>query len=311
MCLALDYRSRKSWSYEEGFLLIFMKGFTMRIFFAMLFLLASSVLCAQDLNGVWRGKLTPEAGGCFPVYYLELQISFANNMITGNAYDYYDKSRFVRLDFNGRFNANTKRLVLIEDRILTVQIPRECFPCVKTYDLTYSQNGKDEFLMGDFKGFGADKKTACPPGRIVLQRMVTPEFPVQVKQNDTLAKIQQSLQLKPREKDVVQTYQIDTSHLKIDIYDNAEIDDDTVSVFLNNTLLLYKKRLTDKALTLNVQAFPGQEYELMMYADNLGRIPPNTALMVITSGKKRYELRVVSSETKSAVIKFIYNPQQQ
>ncbi len=282
----------------------------MRIIIAILFLLTTSVLTAQDLNGIWRGKLTPEAGGCFPVYYLELQINFANNMIAGNAYDYYDKSRFVRLDFNGRFNANTKRLVLIEEKILTVQIPRECFPCIKTYDLTYSQNGKNEFLTGDFKGFGADRKTTCPPGRIILQRVMQADFPVQVRQNDTLAKIQENLKLKPREKEVVQVYQIDTSHLKIDIYDNAEIDDDTVSVFLNNTLLLYKKRLTDRALTLNVTAFPGQEYELMMYADNLGRIPPNTALMVITSGKKRYELRVSSSETKSAVVKFIYNPPQ-
>lgn len=282
----------------------------MRFIFAILFLLTSSVLSAQDLNGIWRGKLTPEAGGCFPVYYLELQISYVNNLITGNAYDYYDKARFVRLDFNGRFNSNTKRLVLIEEKILTVQIPRDCFPCIKTYDLTYSQNGKNEFLTGDFKGFGADKKTACPPGRIVLQRVMTPDFPVQIRQNDTLAKIQQSIQLKPREKEVVKVYEIDTSYLKIDIYDNAEIDNDTVSVFLNNTLLLYKKRLTDRALTLSVNAYPGQEYELMMYADNLGSIPPNTALMVITSGKKRYELRVSSSEQKSAVVKFVYNPPQ-
>ena len=282
----------------------------MRFIIAILFLLTSSVLSAQDLNGIWRGKLTPKDGGCFPVYYLELQISSINNILSGNAYDYYDKSRFVRLDFNGRFNASTKRLVLIEDKVIKAQIPRECFTCIKTYDLTYSRNGNVELLTGDFKGFGADRKEPCPPGRIELQRVLVPEFPVQVRQNDTLAKIQQSMQLKPREKEVVKVYQIDTSNLKIDIYDNAEIDDDTVSVFMNNTLLLYKKRLTDRALTLNVQAFPGQEYELMMYAENLGRIPPNTALMVITSGTKRYELRVVSSDVKSAVIKFIYNPPQ-
>ena len=283
----------------------------MRCIIAMAFLLASSVLSAQDLNGIWRGKLTPESGGCFPVYYLELQISAANNILSGNAYDYYDKSRYVRLDFNGRFNALTKRLVLIEDKILTVQIPRDCFACIKTYDLTYSQNGKDEFLTGEFKGHSADKRTICPPGRIVLQRMMQAEFPVEVRQNDTLAKIQQNLQLKPREKEVVKTYKLDTSHIKIEIYDNAEIDNDTVSVFLNNTLLLYKKRLTDKALPLVVNAFPGTEYELMMYAENLGSIPPNTALMVITSGKSRYELRVSSSEQKSAVVKFIFEPKPQ
>ena len=282
----------------------------MRLILALFFLFTAPALMAQDLNGIWRGKLTPEAGGCFPVYYLELQISSANNILSGNAYDYYDKARFVRLDFNGRFNATTKRLVLIEDKILTVQIPRDCFPCIKTYDLTYSKNGKEEFLTGDFKGVGSDRRSPCPPGRIVLQRMLQSEFPVEVRQNDTLARLQQQLQLKPRQKEVVQIYQLDTSHIKIELYDNAEIDNDTVSVFLNNTLLLYKKRLTDRALPLVVNAFPGTEYEFMMYAENLGTIPPNTALMVITSGKKRYELRVTSSEQKSAVVKFIYNPPQ-
>lgn len=282
----------------------------MRNTLALLLLLFTSVLHAQDLSGIWRGTLTPQAGGCFPVYHLELQINFANNTMTGNAYDYYDKSRYVRLDFNGRYNATTKRLVLIEDKVITVQIPRDCFPCIKTYDLTWSKSGNTEYLRGDFKGVGADGRSPCPPGQIVLQRMLVPEFPVQVRQNDTLAKIQQSLQLKPREKEVVQTYQLDTSHIKIELYDNAEIDNDTVSVFLNNTLLLYKKRLTDKALPLVVNIYPGTEYEFMMYAENLGSIPPNTALMVITSGKKRYELRLASSEQKSAVVKFVYNPPQ-
>ena len=266
---------------------------------------------AQNLNGIWRGKLTQDPGGCYPVYFLELQISaIDHNSISGNSYDFYDKTRFVRLDFSGRYNATTKRLVIIESKVLTFQIPRDCVPCIKTYDLSYTNNGKEEFLTGDWKGFEMERRAVCPPGKITLQRVMQSEFPIQVRQNDTLARIQESLKLQPREKDVVQTYQLDTSDLKIDIYDNAEIDDDTVSVFLNNTLLLYKKRLTDKALTLKLQAFPGTEYELMMYADNLGKIPPNTALMIITAGQKRYELRVVSSEQKSAVVKFVYQPKQ-
>ena len=87
---------------------------------------------------------------------------------------------------------------------------------------------------------------------------------------------------------------------------DGEIDDDTVSVFLNNTLLLHKKRLTDKALVLNITAFPNTDYELMMYAENLGKIPPNTSLMVITAGKNRYEMRISSDEQKNAVVRFRY-----
>jgi hypothetical protein len=278
-------------------------------FFFFLVLISDSH--AQNLNGIWRGKLTQDPGGCYPIYYLELQISAIDaNNISGNSYDFYDKARYVRLDFSGRYNAQTKRLVIIESKVLTFEIPRDCVPCIKTYDLSYTINGKDEFLTGDWKGFEMERRGVCPPGKITLQRVMQSEFPIHIRQNDTLAKIQQTLKLEPRDKDVVKTIQVDTSELKIDLYDNAEIDDDTITVFLNNTLLLYRKRLTDKPLTLKVHAFPGTEYELMMYADNLGRIPPNTALMVITAGKNRYEVRLASTEQKSAVVRFIYQPSQ-
>jgi hypothetical protein len=42
-----------------------------------------------------------------------------------------------------------------------------------------------------------------------------------------------------------------------------------------------------------------------MYADNLGSIPPNTALMVVTDGNKRYEVRITSDLQKSGTIRFI------
>src|SRR4051812_43845345 len=123
----------------------------LRLLAFCLFIMLMMSTTAQDLNGIWRGKLTQDPGGCYPVYYLELQISALDaNSITGNSYDFYDKSRFVRLDFKGRYNAQTKRLVIIENKVLTFQIPRDCVPCVKTYDLSYTKTGKDEFLTGDW-----------------------------------------------------------------------------------------------------------------------------------------------------------------
>jgi hypothetical protein len=43
-----------------------------------------------------------------------------------------------------------------------------------------------------------------------------------------------------------------------------------------------------------------------MIAENLGSIPPNTALLIITAGKKRYELFMTSSTQKSAKVRFLY-----
>jgi hypothetical protein len=50
------------------------------------------------------------------------------------------------------------------------------------------------------------------------------------------------------------------------------------------------------------------EYELVMYADNLGDIPPNTALMMVTAGSRKIEAFLSSSEQKSAAVRFIYKP---
>ena len=272
----------------------------------ILFIFFTGSLVAQNLTGIWRGKRTQVSGGCYPEYSLELHVYYANdNSIMGNAYNYYDNEKYTKINFTGRYNPQTKRLVIIENLVVQFNVPSNCIPCVKTYDLNLSGAGK-ESLDGEWKGHEMGNNATCPPGKIHLDKETISVFPVDVFQNDTLAGLQKNLVLQKREKEIVQTIAIDKSDIKIELYDNAEIDDDTVTVFLNNTLLLYKKRLTDKPLTVNFTAFPNTDYELLMYADNLGRIPPNTSLMIITAGTRRYEMRISSSEQKSAVVRFRY-----
>lgn len=278
----------------------------MRFILFCLLVCTGFISMEQNLTGIWRGKRTQVAGGCYPEYSIELHVYYSkDNSIMGNAFNYYDKDRFTKINFTGRYNPQTKRMVIIENAVVQYNVPNNCVPCIKTYDLNWSDMGK-QVLEGDWKGHEMGNSSVCPPGKIHLEKESVPVFPVDVFQNDTMARLQQSLRLKDREKEVVQTITIDTSEIKIELYDNAEIDGDTVTIFLNNTLLLYKKMLTDKPLTLTITAFPNTDYEFMMYADNLGRIPPNTSLMIITAGKKRYEMRISSSEQKSAVVRFRY-----
>jgi hypothetical protein len=264
---------------------------------------------AEDLNGIWKGTLTQGPGGCYPQYFLELQINFSQDRITGKAYDYYDKTHFVKMSFTGRYNAQTHRLVLIENQVLQADIPLDCQACIKTYDLSYSKKGDVEELSGDWKGIFSEKHTLCPPGKILLTKALASDFPVDIDQNDTLMTLQKTLHLQSREKELTKTVTVNSPQIKIELYDNAEIDHDTVTVLINNKLLLYRQMLTDRPLTINFNAFPGVEYELVMYADNLGEIPPNTALMMVTAGSRKMEVFMSSSEEKSATVKFIYRPQ--
>jgi len=84
---------------------------------------------------------------------------------------------------------------------------------------------------------------------------------------------------------------------------------DTVTVLQNNELMVGGRLVTDKPITLKInikQNFPTHEF--VMYANNLGSIPPNTALMIITAGEKRYELYLTSTEQKNAVVVVEYKP---
>jgi len=263
---------------------------------------------AEDLNGIWKGVLTQGPGGCYPQYFLELQINASNDRISGRAYDYYDKAHYVKMSFTGRYNARTHRLVLIENSILQADIPADCLPCMKTYDLNYSKTGDQEELNGDWKGIYSEKRLICPPGKIQLKKAAISDFPVDIDQSDTLARLQETLHLQPREKTMVKTVILKSPDVKIELYDDAVIDGDTVTVLINNKLLLYRQMLTDRPLTLHVNAFPGTEYELVMYADNLGTIPPNTALMMVTAGSEKMEVYLSSSEQNSATVRFVYRP---
>ncbi len=116
--------------------------------------------------------------------------------------------------------------------------------------------------------------------------------------------------LKERKNDLVRTIVTNSPDIKVDLYDNGEIDGDTITVYHNNQVVAYQKGLSATALTFYVKASEQDNlHEFVMYANNLGKIPPNTALMVITTGGKRYELSVTSTKEKNAKVVIEYQPE--
>lgn len=113
--------------------------------------------------------------------------------------------------------------------------------------------------------------------------------------------------LASRENELVKTITTSANEIEINIYDNGTVDNDTISVYLDKKLVLANKRLTEKAIPLKIKLDETQNYhELVMVAENLGEIPPNTSLMVVKAGKQEYEVRITSTEQKNAVIIFKY-----
>jgi hypothetical protein len=66
--------------------------------------------------------------------------------------------------------------------------------------------------------------------------------------------------------------------------------------------------LDKKPITLNIHADANnREHEFVLVAENLGSIPPNSALMRITAGKQIYKLPVNTDMKTNARIVFYYD----
>lgn len=106
-----------------------------------------------------------------------------------------------------------------------------------------------------------------------------------------------------RENPLIKQIETTPGEIVIELYDNGQIDGDTVSIYHNNDLIVSRAALSHKAVRFHIKADTLQPYhELIMVANNLGSIPPNTSLMIITAGNKRYEVFISSSEQKNAKI---------
>lgn len=107
-----------------------------------------------------------------------------------------------------------------------------------------------------------------------------------------------------RKKKVFTTIPVTGDSITLSFYDNAIVDGDSISLFLDGKMLFSHIRLSDKPYNLKIAtADIGAESELVMVAENLGAIPPNTSYMVAMVGEARYTANLSSTEESSAVIR--------
>jgi len=116
-------------------------------------------------------------------------------------------------------------------------------------------------------------------------------------------------ELTTRKNKLVKEIFVNAAEVKIDFYDNGVIDNDTITVFDNNKLVINHARLSEKPITINFHlSTEAPTHEIITYANNLGDVPPNTALMVITAGNERHEIFITSDESNNAKVIITYKP---
>lgn len=144
----------------------------------------------------------------------------------------------------------------------------------------------DQSTMNTNKPVADKKKADIKEGRQIALTLSNPVF-------------------EERKKNVIQTVTYKSDSLILSLYDNGEVDGDTVSVFINGEPLMERQGLKSSAIkkTIYLKGEQFEEVEILLFADNLGKYPPNTGLLIIRDGEDRYEIRFSADFEQSAAIK--------
>ncbi|MBL7762722.1 MAG: hypothetical protein JNL23_04780 [Chitinophagaceae bacterium] len=304
----------------------------MKNVFTLLLLIASLHSISQNasVGGYWYGNANVKSNNSTNNYLVELIISENKTQVKG-VINYYFKNTFRSLAVNGNYNSMTRQLILFNIPVTYHgSLSSMEVDCMMNLAAKLRVSKEDARLVGFFQGkseyrytcadinFSLKKEADASKKDSILNaiRHYKEEYQVwRPTAIDTLAPvtvIQRKVvnyvvedQFKQRQNEVVQEIDVNSDSIQVDFYDNGEVDGDSISVFFNKQLLAFNRKISTRSIHFDlVLDNTKEENELSMFADNLGAIPPNTALMVVYDGKKRYEVRLSSNLEKNATIRF-------
>ena len=101
-----------------------------------------------------------------------------------------------------------------------------------------------------------------------------------------------------------ETIYFKSDSLSIALYDNGEVDGDTVSVIINDEMFIDKQGLKSSAFrkTFYVPQQDSDSLLVVLYAENLGKYPPNTGLLQIKDGEEIFYVRFKADLDRNAAI---------
>ena len=291
--------------------------------------ISASTSFSQEVGGNWYGVGVVKRAGEESNYLSELTLKQTGNKVTGE-FNYYFRSLQVRTTITGKYNPKSRYLELLASPVLNYQAKdyngAEC-PMEGSFTLIVAR--VQSTLTGWFNPTD-DYKYTCRPIYVKfvkdmteharLQPTLKPERmdtakkgtiePPPPKQPDPPALTPKQIEERDKIRALVKRsfdpgpiLDVDADSVTIDLYDNGEIDNDTVSLFFNRKPIVVKQMLTATPFTITLPV-DSTVNELAMFAENLGKIPPNTAVAIVYVNGQRHELYLTSNYIKSATLRF-------
>lgn len=284
---------------------------------------------SQTVFGYWYGYANVKTSSSANNYLVELILQPEKNYVKG-VLNYYFKNTFRSLQVKGNYNATSRQLNLYDVPVTyygsRANMEVDCMMNLRA-TLRVAKAGSN--LSGGFVSlpeyrlmcadinFNLELNADASKQDSVLKALREYKESYQVwtpSAFDTLVPetvIQRKVinyvverEFTERENVIAQEIEVESDSLKVDFYDNGEVDGDSISVFFNKQLMAFNRKLSTRAIHFDIVLDSAKQVnELSMFADNLGAIPPNTALMMISDGKNRFEVRLSSNLEKNGTVR--------
>jgi len=303
---------------------------------AVLVIIQLCILIAngQTVTGSWYGRADPVLDGTYNNYLTELIIKQKGNEVEG-VFGYYFKNMYKSFFVRGKYDKVSRQVSIKNIPVIHFRaVNSDGIDCPMEFQGTLVVSKVKSSLTGYF--YRPEKyRYTCPDLRVsytldnnesnqdsILQNTIATlkiwhPLPEDVVVNNTTSSsnsnygsptvIEESKLLekfKARKNIVQQEIVVNADSVRISFFDNGDIDGDSISVFMNDQPILSRRELDVRGLNMYVKLDTTKDVnEISMFAENLGKYPPNTALMVIFDGEKRMEVYLSSSLTQNASVR--------
>ena len=247
---------------------------------------------------------------------VELRV-YNDSLVTGNSHLDYGDGKYEHYRLHGVYRRADSLLIIKEDSTISVRLGLFAYNCRGTYTMRLSTGYRSMRLDGRWRDNPDDLKF-CPSTTAWLEKPIKRK-PVAAKpppaprdtmalMPDTIANIEPVKSVEPevlptqkpplrttKTERVIEIPEQDKDSIKISIADNADIDNDIVSVYKNGEQVISRLKLSHSPSTFYLSLQKDKPITLQMVAESVGSVPPCTARMTITTKKNVYYVDLSSS----------------
>jgi|GEM_PF-3845363 len=281
-------------------------GDIMRVLLFVLSLFAGlNSMMGQDypFEGMWKGLLSQNDRKI--MYDVVLKIYYeTDSTLFGTSKIVSREGKFAEFYVEGRHRGN--EIVFTDVNLMKESGGSLSWPwCIKKYVAEVSPEGDKWVMKGEWLNDGGsivngahrEDISFCNPGKFSLTK-VKGYTVSQDKEGERVRYFQGRLV------EIQQTFEVSSDSLSLYLIDNNQVDNDTITVFYDKELLVKQHHLSHDSLEIKIGVDGSGDHLLIIYANNIGEVPPNTAALIFYENGVKQEIAIRSDPSRNAGIIF-------